>query len=68
MKDFKVEVRYPRTNDWWSGYNGTASGRWGEISRWLEECVGPIGEWEYFSEYFVFKRESDAVLFKLKWL
>ena len=63
------EIHYPRTDDWWEGYDSDG-GRWRAMATWLNECVGKCsehGEWNYLSEYFVFANERDYLLFKLKW-
>lgn len=57
---YPYRVFYPRTRDWYGKH-------WRELSDWCNECIGP-GEWEYYSESFVFCEEKSKMLFELKWL
>ena len=61
-------VQYPyrtavqRTGDWYD-----SGGRWYQLSTWCDKTLGR-GNWEYYGGEFVFEKESDYMLFKLKWL
>jgi hypothetical protein len=57
---YPYRIHYPRTSDWWDG-------SWAKLSSWCNECFEP-GEWNYYSNSFVFSQEKDYMLFKLKWL
>jgi hypothetical protein len=57
---YPYRIHYPRTSDWWDG-------GWAKLSSWCNECFEP-GEWNYYSNSFVFSHEKDYMLFKLKWL
>lgn len=39
---------------------------WPEYNQWLSEHIGPKN-WDYADGQFLFKNESDLMLFKLKW-
>ena len=62
MSDLAYPYRVPmqRSSNWYPD-------RWRELSAWCDECVGP-GEWEYYNSEFVFAKEADSMLFKLRWL
>jgi hypothetical protein len=62
---YPYRIRYPRTGNWWGG-TGT-EGEWSKLASWCDQCIGK-GEWEYYWEEFVFSREEDYMLFKLKWI
>lgn len=57
---YPYRIDYPRTGNWWDG-------AWRDLSAWCDECIGP-GEWNYYGDSFVFCREEDYMLFKLRWL
>lgn len=50
----------PRHDDWYTS-------EWPKLSTWCSETYG-WGNWEYFNECFRFKKESDKMLFMLRWL
>ena len=58
---YPYRVRFPRTGNWYDG-----GGMWYQLSSWCDECIGK-GRWEYYWSEFVFEREQDYMLFKLKW-
>ena len=57
---YPYRVEYQRTDRWYEN-------DWRELSEWCNECIGR-GEWEYYYGEFVFAREEDYMLFKLRWL
>lgn len=57
---YRYRVPFKRTALWWEK-------DWGEISDWCNQTIGR-GNWDYFYDGFVFDKESDYMLFKLKWL
>jgi hypothetical protein len=59
---FRYRVEFRRTGDWYD-----SGGKWYEISTWCNRTFG-AGNWDYFYDGFVFEKESDYMLFKLKWL
>lgn len=65
MKNFKFPytVKYGRKDydDWYAG-------RWPSIADWCNSTYGiDKWEWDHVSEYFMFKQESDKVMFILRW-
>jgi hypothetical protein len=59
---YKYRVPFKRTSGWYDN-----EGTWYQISTWCNRTLGP-GNWDYFYDGFVFEKESDYMLFKLKWL
>lgn len=57
---YPYRVAYPRTSDWWEG-------RWQDLATWCDDTFG-ASEWEYYYSEFVFCKEEDATMFKLRWL
>lgn len=39
---------------------------WSDYSEWCNQTYG-WGNWEYYYGQFLFKREEDAALFRLRW-
>lgn len=58
---YPYRVEFRKTNDWYDS-NGT----WYQVSTWCNQMFGQ-GNWNYFFSAFVFEKESDYMLFKLKW-
>jgi hypothetical protein len=58
---FPYAIKVSRTSNWYD-----SGGTWYQYSTWLDEMFGQ-GEWEYSIGQFLFKREEDAALFKLRW-
>ena len=59
IEDWLYKVKYRRTADWWQGW-------FNQMATWTDERIG-VNNWEYVNESFVFKKEEDAVMFKLMW-
>lgn len=64
---YPYRINYPRTAQWYPNYATYGAGDWVKISLWCDQCITP-GEWNYYHGDFVFAREEDYMLFKLKWL
>lgn len=58
---YPYRASFPRTGDWYS-----SEGTWYRISTWCNTAFG-AGNWNYYGNDFVFERESDYMLFILKW-
>lgn len=56
---YKYRVPFKRTGKWWDG-------DWRDISTWCNQTIGP-GNWDYYYDGFVFEKERDYMIFKLKW-
>ena len=59
---YKYRVEFRKTSGWYD-----SGGTWYKISTWCNQTLGP-GNWDYYYDGFVFEKESDYMLFKLKWL
>ena len=59
---YPYRLKFPRTGNWYDAKDGM----WYRLSTWCDQCIGK-GNWEYYWEEFVFEREEDYMLFKLKW-
>ena len=61
---FPYKVFYPRTINWWNG-----GGDWYQLSHYVSDvlnCKCGI-DWDYIDNHFVFVRESDQMMFLLRW-
>ena len=57
----KYAVEFKRTWNWWGE-------EWPEISAWCNETYGKDSwDWDHVSQQFKFEKESDKVLFMLRW-
>jgi hypothetical protein len=67
LSDWPVKVRIMsetqagmfKSNDWYGKI-------WPDYSEWCNQTYG-WGNWEYYYGQFLFKREEDATLFRLRW-
>jgi hypothetical protein len=55
---YPYSVKYRRTSDWWIS-------RWTMVGGWCHRTLD--GYWDYQMESFWFEKESDYVLFLLRW-
>ena len=58
---FPYKVHFPRTANWYVN-----EGMWYQISHWLHDTIGY--DWDYVDSHFVFGKESDKMIFMLRWL
>lgn len=63
---YPYRIDFPRTKQWYPNYATYGDGDWSKLSDWCNRCMEP-GEWNYYGDAFVFAREEDYMLFKLKW-
>ena len=64
---YPYRIHFPRTAQWHPNYAAYGDGDWMTICQWCNECIGK-GKWDYYWSEFVFEREEDYMLFKLKWI
>jgi hypothetical protein len=64
---YPYRVTFNRTAQWYPNSSTYGNGDWIKISEWCDSSIGP-GNWDYYWNEFVFSREEDYMLFKLKWL
>jgi hypothetical protein len=62
-----------RGNYWYVASNGK-EGQWYQYYTWCNETIGRWcsiddgeSQWEFMNDRFLFRREADLLLFKLKW-
>lgn len=58
---YPFRITFPRTGDWYD-----SGGTWYRVSTWCNSTFGE-GNWNYYGGDFVFEKERDFLLFKLKW-
>jgi hypothetical protein len=60
---YPFSVKVKKDHNWWSD-----RGSWYELSTWCNETFGVVPAWEFGQiSGFLFKTESDKLLFALRW-
>ena len=64
---YPYRIHFPRTRQWYPNHKTYGDGDWIKLSIWCNQCFASA-DWNYYGDTFVFSREQDYMLFKLKWL